>query len=140
MLFHLHHLGVDLNSFLVDMQQIMHVSREVREARTPKGGTGCDGGAAVDENDEAAALPVAKKAKKTVSLQLKTATFVALFLGHKARSIGKGVFSMVHKIRPLRRVEPNSVRSVLTQIDQGGVWKNKELFKAHCPMMLINKV
>jgi hypothetical protein len=140
MLFHLHHLGVDLNSFLVDMQQIMHVSREVREARTPKGGTGCDGGAAVDENDEAAAIPVAKKAKKTVSLQLKTATFVALFLGHKARSIGKGVFSMVHKIRPLRRVEPNSVRSVLTQIDQGGVWKNKELFKAHCPMMLINKV
>lgn len=139
MLYHLYHRGVDLHSFLVDMQQIMHVSREVRDARTPKGGTGCDN-AVAEANDETSVAPSIakeKKAKKTDSLHLKDATFVALFLGHKARSIGKGLFSMIHKIRPLRRVEPNSVTTILAQVDSGGVWNNRELLVANCCIMSI---
>jgi len=139
MLYHLYHRGVDLHSFLVDMQQIMHVSREVRDARTPKGGTGCDN-AVAETNDETSGAPSIakeKKAKKTDSLHLKDATFVGLFLGHKARSIGKGIFSMIHKIRPLRRVEPNSVKTILAQVDSGGVWNNMELLEANCCILSI---
>jgi hypothetical protein len=138
MLYHLYHRGVDLHSFLVDMQQIMHVSREVRDARTPKGGTGCDN-AVAEANDETSVAPSIakdKKAKKTDSLHLKDATFVALFLGHKARSIGKGLYSMIHKIRPLRRI-PNSVTTILAQVDSGGVWNNKELLVANCCILSI---
>jgi hypothetical protein len=84
MLYHLYRRGVDLNGFLVDMQQIVHVSREVRDEATPVGG----------KDDK-------KKAKKTDSLQLKQATYVALFLAHKAKSIGEGLFTTIHKIRRL---------------------------------------
>jgi len=110
MLYHLHHCGVDLCSFLVDMQQIMHVSREIRDERTPKGGN-CDIGA----NG-----PKVPKAKKTDSLHLKDGKYVALFLAHKARSIMKGLFRMIHKIR---RVDPYCVRNILKSIDNGGVGK-----------------
>jgi hypothetical protein len=126
MLYHLYQCGVDLNSFLVDTQQIMHVSREVRDALTPKGEPTCDNvpvenAPTPDGNTPTASAP--KKARKTDSLHLKDATFVALFLAHKARCIGKGLFGMIHKIRPLRRVEPCSVTTILEAVDRGGVWK-----------------
>ena len=120
MLYYLYHSGVDLRSFLVDMQQIMHVSREVRDARTPKGGT--DGGTAPISVHAHALCP--KKAKKTDSLYLKDATFVALFLAHKARCIGMGLLRMIHKIRPIKRVQSCSVTMILDAVDQGGHWKN----------------
>lgn len=131
MLYYLYNCGVDLNSFYVDMQQIMHVSREVRDAQTPKGMGDSNKGNDDSNNDTEkgetnATIPVVKKAKKTDSLHLKDATFVALFLGHKARSIGKGLFKMIHKIRPLRRVEPNSVTTILDSVDNGGFWKTNK--------------
>jgi hypothetical protein len=112
MLYHVYHCGVDLSSFLVDMQQIMHVSREVRDARTPKG------------HGEGAPGVCPKKAKKTDSLYLKDATFVALFLAHKARSIGLGLFKMIHRIRPIKRIDPCSVTIILDAVDHGGFWKH----------------
>ena len=113
MLYHLYHHKVDLGSFLVDMQQIMHVSREVRDARTPQGGSDLVAGAG-------------KKAKKTDFLCLEDAAFVALFLTHKAKYIDKGWFKMIEKIRPLRWAEPNSVRMILDSVDEGGVWKRRK--------------
>ncbi|GFH58806.1 predicted protein [Chaetoceros tenuissimus] len=109
----------------------MHVSREVRDAQTPKGMGDSNKGNDDNNNDTdkgeiSAVIPVVKKAKKTDSLHLKDATFVALFLGHKARSIGKGLFKMIHKIRPLRRVEPNSVTTILQAVDNGGYWKTNK--------------
>lgn len=113
MLYHLYHCGVDLNSFLVDMQQIMHVSREVRDALTPKG------------HGDGEEVSCHKKAKKTDSLHLKDATFVALFLAHKARSIGLGLFKIIHRIRPIKRIEPCSVTIILDAVDHGGFWKGR---------------
>ena len=106
MLFYLYQRGVDLDSFEVDMQQIMHVSREIRDKRTPKGGN-------CEENT--------KKARKTDSLHLKTATFVALFLAHKAKQIRLGVLSRIHKIRSIHSSK-RSVRNVLNVVDDGGYW------------------
>jgi hypothetical protein len=127
MLYHLYQCGVDLNSFLVDTQQIMHVSREVRDALTPKGESTCENvpvqGTSLPDGTTPN-VPAPKKARKTDSLHLKDATFVALFLAHKARCIGKGLFGMIHKIRPLRRVEPCSVTTILEAVDRGGVWNH----------------
>lgn len=98
MLYHLYRRGVDLNGFLVDMQQIVHVSREVRDEATPVGG----------KDDK-------KKAKKTDSLQLKQATHVALFLAHKAKCIGEGLFTTIHKIRRLDP-ENRTVQKILDSL------------------------
>jgi len=142
MLYYLYQCGVDLTSFLVDTQQIMHVSREVRDAHTPKGESTNDNApvesATLTEGNEPSA-PAAKKARKTDSLHLKDATFVALFLAHKARSIGKGLFGMIHKIRPLRRVEPCSVATILEAVDRGGVWKHPKLNQQRFSIYGINE-
>jgi hypothetical protein len=93
MLYFLQQGGFDLTTFEVDTQQILHVSRTVRTA--PKGGA-----AAQDHGDAAAGTAAAaapKKCKKTQSLHLKPALFVACYLAHKARMIGEGVFSQIHK-------------------------------------------
>ena len=103
MLFYLYQSGVDLNSFEVDMQQIMHVSRDIRDENTPKGGR--------EDNT--------KKAKKVDSLHLHTATYVALFLAHKAKMIRNGVLSKIHMIRSIH-CSQRSVTNVLDFVDRGG--------------------
>lgn len=116
MLYFLQQGGFDLTTFEVDTQQILHVSRTVRTA--PKGGA-----AAPDHGDAAAGTAVAaapKKCKKTQSLHLKPALFVACFLAHKARMIGEGVFSQIHKIRTEGAA---SVLEALEIADEGGYWK-----------------
>jgi len=113
MLFFLQQSGVDLSTFDVDLQQILHVSRTVKDANTPKGG-------AVEDAD-GIGKSVAKKPKKVDSLHLKSALYVACFLAHKARMIGYGAFSQIHKIRETGAI---SVSEALDGIDDGGYWKS----------------
>jgi hypothetical protein len=100
MLFHLHDSGVDLGSFEMDTQQILHVSRY-----DPPGKV---------NNEEGE-----KKKKKIQSLHLKRAVYVACFLAHKARFIGAGIFDQIHTIR---KASVTSVTEVLEACDDGGFW------------------
>ena len=75
-LFFLYHMGVDLRTFDMDMQQILHVARDEK---------GDDG--------------KVEKKKKIESLCLQPAVLVACFLAHKARFIGNGIFKQIHKIK-----------------------------------------
>lgn len=83
-LFYLHHKGVDLRTFEMDMQQILHVARDAESQNQEKSTKG-------EEKPE--------KKKKVESLQLVPAVLAACFLAHKARFIGEGIFSRLHKIR-----------------------------------------
>jgi len=105
MLFHFYRCGVDMNSFKVDMQGVMHVSREVRDKMTP-GGNG----------------EKVKKSKKTETIHLVKAMSAALFLGHKARQIRNGLFDQIHDVRLYRG---KRVAKVLDAVDGGGYWKRK---------------
>jgi hypothetical protein len=100
MLFHLHDSGVDLCTFEMDTQQILHVTRH----DPPNASNREDG---------------EKKKKKIQSLHLKKAVYVACFLAHKARFIGEGVFDQVHTIR---KANVTSVTEALKLCDQGGYW------------------
>mmetsp|Transcript_31753 Transcript_31753/g.93176 ORF Transcript_31753/g.93176 Transcript_31753/m.93176 type:complete len:289 (-) Transcript_31753:53-919(-) len=123
MLYFLQQGGFDLTTFEVDTQQILHVSRTVRTA--PKGGA-----TAPDHGDAAAGTAAAaapKKCKKTQSLHLKPALFVACYLAHKARMIGEGVFSQIHKIRTEGAA---SVSEALEIADEGGYWKKLRAYYA----------
>ena len=102
MLYYLYQRGTDLHSFEVDMQQIMHVSREKRDEATPHGIGGKE---------------KPKKSKKTDSLCMKEAYDVAVFLGHKARSI-ENLFTKIHQIR---RIPNATIRSILETVDKGGL-------------------
>lgn len=115
MLYFLQQGGFDLTTFEVDTQQILHVSRTVRTA--PKGGA-----SAPDHGDAAVGTAAAapKKCKKTQSLHLKPALFVACYLAHKARMIGEGVFGQIHKIRTEGAA---CVSEALEIADEGGYWK-----------------
>jgi hypothetical protein len=108
MLFHLHDKGVDLRSFEMDTQQILHVTRETAPVMTNK-----DDPTAVGGN------PPEKKKKKIQSLHLKQAAFVACFLAHKARFIGEGIFDQIHTIR---KTNVTSVTEALEECDDGGYW------------------
>mmetsp|Transcript_11856 Transcript_11856/g.13208 ORF Transcript_11856/g.13208 Transcript_11856/m.13208 type:complete len:316 (+) Transcript_11856:323-1270(+) len=120
MLYHLYQVcGLDLSTFEVDMQQIMHVSRDIRDARTPKGGR-----LVVESNKST------KKAKKTDSLYLKNATFVALFLAHKAKVIRIGLLSKIHKVRSVLASQ-RTPRNVLNAIDDGGYWPQRQRIVKH---------
>lgn len=83
MLFFLYHEGVDLRTFDMDMQQILHVARD-KELPQEKHGDGPD---------------KIEKKKKVESLHLLPAVLVACFLAHKARFIGLGIFTQIHQIR-----------------------------------------
>jgi len=125
MLYFLQQGGFDLTTFEVDTQQVLHVSRTVRTA--PKGGA-----SASDHGDAAAGTAAAaqKKCKKTQSLHLKPALFVACYLAHKARMIGEGVFSQIHKIRTEGAA---SVSEALEIADEGGYWKNlRAIYAEEC--------
>uniref|UniRef100_A0A7S3L5M6 Uncharacterized protein n=1 Tax=Amphora coffeiformis TaxID=265554 RepID=A0A7S3L5M6_9STRA len=100
-LFFLHHMGVDLRTFDMDMQQILHVARDTE--------TGDDG--KVEKMKE--------KKKKIESLCLQPAVLVACFLAHKARFIGNGVFKQIHKIK---NAPVTNVTEALEFIDDGGCW------------------
>jgi hypothetical protein len=92
MLFFLHNQGVDLWSFQVDMQQILHVARDT------------DGTEKVE------------KKKKTETLRLTPAGLVACYLAHKARFIGEGIFSQIHRIK---KADVATVTEALELIDDG---------------------
>jgi hypothetical protein len=72
MLYYLYAAGVDLRTFEVDVQQIIHLDRH-----------GCQ---------------MAHKQRKRDSLHLRPAILVADYLCHKARLIGEGVFARIHRI------------------------------------------
>jgi len=112
-LFFMQQLGVELSTFVVDMQQLFKVSRKF----APKGGNGND---AVDNKENAGAVkqpaPQMKKAKKTDCLHLMCGLEIACFLAHKALMIERGVFHQIHKIR---RIPPDgrSVRNILNHVN-----------------------
>lgn len=97
-LFYMHHEGVDLRTFEMDLQQILHVARDTD---TPPKETS-DGGEKVE------------KKKKVESLQLVPAVTAACFLAHKARFIGEGIYSQLQKIRA---ADVTSVTEALALID-----------------------
>lgn len=103
MLFYLHDSGVDLSTFEMDTQQILHVTRH-----EPPG---------QHSNEEGE-----KKKKKIQSLHLKKAVYVACFLAHKARFIGEGVFDQIHTIR---KADVTSVIEALRACDNGGFWAKR---------------
>ena len=111
-LFFMQQLGVELSTFVVDMQQLFKVSRKF----APKGGNNND--AAEKENTAAGKQPVQqlKKAKKTDCLHLMCGLEIACFLAHKALMIERGVFHQIHKIR---RITPDSrsVRNILNNVN-----------------------
>jgi hypothetical protein len=98
MLFYMHQTGVDLRTFEMDMQQILHVAREK------------------DKNKDNADAAVEKK-KKIESLYLMPAVIVACYLAHKARFIGQGIFTQIHRIA---RTEATTVTEALELIDGEG--------------------
>ena len=130
-LFFMQQLGVELSTFVVDMQQLFKVSRKF----APKGGIGNDNAAAmvvVDKEKHTSGVPVVgnkqptvvpqqqqqimKKAKKTDCLHLMCGLETACFLAHKALMIERGVFHQIHKIR---RIAPDSrsVRNILNHVN-----------------------
>lgn len=86
-LFYIYHNGVDMRTFEVDIQQLIHIDR-------------------TDGSKE--------KRKKRDSLYLRPATVVAHYLSHKARFIEKGIFDQIHKLRDLEGI---GVRQALAAID-----------------------
>lgn len=80
--------GVDLRSFDVDIQQIIHLARQ----NSGNQNTG-------SENAGNQITGSASKEKKRNSLYLRPATVVADYLCHKARLIGLGIFSQIHLLR-----------------------------------------
>ena len=103
MLFFLHKNGIDLRTFDMDTQQLLHVSRE-KEDPKKKDKTG-EGKPAKNKEE--------KKMKKVDSLHLERAADVACFLAHKAELIGKGVFDKIHRIR---KADVTSVSEALRHI------------------------
>lgn len=118
-LFFLYNEGVDLRTFVMDMQQIMHVARDSSDLNAP------DKVLEQDKN-EAAVSEVGtgtegkkEKKKKVESLHLMSAVSVACFLAHKARFIGEGIFA---QIRQIRKSDVANVTEALAVIDNGGIW------------------
>jgi hypothetical protein len=104
-LFFLYHEGVDLRSFEMDTQQIMHVTRDCEPAPS--------------ETTKGTAPAKTEKKKKVEALHLLPAFYIACFLAHKARCIGEGLFAQIHQIR---QTDVASVSEALAVIDQGGFW------------------
>lgn len=92
MLFFLYRKNVDLRTFEMDTQQLLHVSREKEDfKKVVKLGKDCKNVKGREKEE--------KKMKKVDSLHLEKAVDVACFLAHKADFIGKGIFDNIHKIR-----------------------------------------
>ena len=97
-LFFFENLGVDLNSFQVDMQQLVHINRKFNSKDAK-----CD----------------ATKKKKVCSLYLLSAYAVHSFLSHKAHCIDQGIFSQIVQFMG----QELCVREALEIVDNGGYWK-----------------
>ena len=108
-LFYLYHEGVDLRSFEMDTQQIMHVARDGNDTAKDKKS---------DKNSNAIDKVPTEKKKKVEVLHLMPAVYIACFLAHKARFIGEGIFAQIHQIR---QSDVASVSEALSVIDNGGL-------------------
>ena len=130
-LFFLQQMGVDLSTFVVDMQQIFKVSRETAAAKGGNIVSGGDNGKITNGQDKenigtskncklwqnvSAPAPHTKKPKKLDCLQLLSAQEVAFFLAHKALMIEKGVFHQIHKIRRIPKESRGSIRFILNYV------------------------
>jgi hypothetical protein len=111
LLYFLYHEGVDLRTFEMDIQQIMHVARDAmdtnngdkekdkqekdkdkkKDKQKKKDKTDGDNNQEKKEGGE--------KKKKIDSLQLMPAVSVACYVAHKAHFIGEGIFAQIHQIR-----------------------------------------
>ncbi|KAL3787452.1 hypothetical protein ACHAW5_008990 [Stephanodiscus triporus] len=109
-LFFLQQLGVELSTFVVDMQQIFKVTREL----PPKGGNtalGDNGRGGEDKNMEKYTTNEthAKKAKKVAKvgcLHLLSGQEVALFLAHKALMIENALSTLASSENPSYGIIP----------------------------------
>jgi len=96
-LFHLQQSGVDLRRFQIDLQDVFHVSRKFLPClKVVPNAPGENVAVEIVRNYKA------MKAKKTESLYLKPASYVASYLAHKALLIGNGVYDQIHQIRSCR--------------------------------------
>lgn len=119
-LFFFQQLGVELATFVVDMQQIFKVSRKF--APGDKGKKDKENNSTIDNGKHSqnghGKQEKVKKSKKTDCLHLMCAAEVACFLAHKALMIERGVFHQIHKIRRIRPMEMrDSVRFVLNYVN-----------------------
>ncbi|KAL3816648.1 hypothetical protein ACHAXA_000826 [Cyclostephanos tholiformis] len=116
-LFFLQQLGVELSTFMVDMQQIFKVTREAASKRgiSALGDKG-KGDGDLKEANETHAIKT-KKIAKIGCLHLLSGQEVALFLAHKALMIEYGVFHQIHKIRRIPKESRYSVRFVLDYLN-----------------------
>jgi hypothetical protein len=85
-LYFLHKLGIDLQTFQVDTQQLIRVSRQEGENNHQH------------SNKKRVGQKDHKKSKKTDSLHLKPAADVAHYLSHKARFIGGGLLAQIQSL------------------------------------------
>lgn len=120
-LFFLQQLGVDLSSFMVDMQQIFKVTREkVPKVQPLKEGddTQDNVNTTMTNSKLESQEKKTKKMAKVGCLHLLSGQEVALFLAHKALMIEYGVFQQIHKIRRILPKESrDSVRFVLSFVE-----------------------
>jgi hypothetical protein len=115
-LFFLQQLGVELSSFMVDMQQIFKVTREVasKGSNAGLGDKGMRGGDIKEQHATSETHVIkTKKIAKIGCLHLLSGQEVALFLAHKALMIENGVFHQIHKIRRIPKESRYCVRFVL---------------------------
>jgi hypothetical protein len=94
MLYYFHASGVDLRTFEVDVQQIIHLDRH-----------GLQNTAAMH------------KRRKRDALHLRPAILVADYLCHKARLIGEGVFSQIHRINKAGALSVEETLKLITSDD-----------------------
>jgi hypothetical protein len=112
LLYYLYNLGIDLRTFEMDMQQILHVARdEPDKAKSTKPKTHMES----RSNDQTLLVEKIEKKKKVESLQLMPAVLVACFLAHKARFIGESIFAQIHRIR---KTDASTVSAILNEIDR----------------------
>ena len=120
-LFFFQQLGVDLSTFLVDMQQIFKVSRKFAPGqKAPTASSDKEKNEMKDKEnvagtDDSGKQLKAKKSKKVDCLHLMCGFEVACFLAHKSRMIEKGVFHQIHQIR--RVPKPRLVGLVLDYVN-----------------------
>lgn len=105
LLYFLYHEGVDLRTFEMDTQQIMHVARDAVDGDKDKKGEKDEEVEEKKDQDKALARnnhekkDGGEKKKKIDSLQLMPAVSVACYVAHKAHFIGEGIFAQIHQIR-----------------------------------------
>lgn len=112
LLFFLYHQGVDLRTFEMDVQQIMHVCRDTekdgkkekkekkdKKEKALKVAEEKESNAEDNDGTAEIAKKEGEKKKKVDSLQLWPAVSVACYVAHKAHFIGDGIFSQIHQIR-----------------------------------------